>query len=103
MNNKDTYITDGINKWVNNEIKNRFNNSPCRIPLKNNDGIIIEYSLVDKKNFNIIRNYEWTLSDNGYAEAIIDGYHIFMHDYVFLLEKKRKIVKNNIYKYRNRK
>jgi hypothetical protein len=64
----ENFITDGDIKWINEEIKNKYNNSPWRIPLRNKYGIIIEYSLVDEDDYEKIMKYKCSLS-NGYANS----------------------------------
>jgi hypothetical protein len=65
---EDFITDDNMIKWINEEIKNKYNNTPWRIPLRNKYGIIIEYSLVDEDDYEKIIKYKCSLS-NGYANS----------------------------------
>jgi hypothetical protein len=69
-------------KWISDEIKNKYDNSPFRIPLRNRKGVIVEYALVDKDDFEKVNKYKWCLS-NGYAVGKVEKKQIRLHHYVF--------------------
>jgi hypothetical protein len=85
------FITDGKLKWINEEIKNKYNNSSFRVPLRNKYGIIIEYSLVDEEDFEKVNKYKW-YNDKGYAGSTIKT-NIKLHHFVY---KKPSSNKNMI-------
>ncbi len=53
-------------RWVNDEIKNKYENSAYRVPLRNREGIIVEYALVDKEDYEKVMEFKWSLN-GGYA------------------------------------
>jgi hypothetical protein len=69
-------------KWISDEIKNKYDNSPFRIPLRNRSGVIVEYALVDEDDFEKVNKYKWHLS-NGYACGTIEKKKILLHHFVF--------------------
>ena len=77
----DVCITDGKSKWINEEIKNKYNNSEFRIPLRNKHKIIIEYALVNEKDFAKANKYKWHLNGK-YCEGYVDKKSIRMHHFI---------------------
>jgi hypothetical protein len=69
--------------WINDEIKNKYDNSPFRIPLRNRAGVIIEYALVDEDDFEKVNKYKWNLSVDGYAKGKVEKKDIRLHHYIF--------------------
>jgi aspartate carbamoyltransferase regulatory subunit len=68
--------------YISDEIKNKYDNSPFRIPLRNNKGVIVEYALVDEDDFEKVNKYKWCLS-SGYAVGTVDKKSILLHHFVF--------------------
>jgi len=68
--------------YINNIIKNKYN-SPFRIPLRNKEGIIWEYSLVDEDDFEKVNKYKWCLMINKYAKGKIDGITKTLHSFIY--------------------
>lgn len=85
------YITDGTTKWIDDNIKNKYNNSAFRVPLKNKKGIIIEYALVDPEDYIKTMKYKWNLTAKKYASGSVDKKTIKMHHFIF-----RKPTEDNI-------
>jgi hypothetical protein len=79
-------------EWINDEIKNKYNNSPFRIPLRNNNGIIVEYALVDKEDFERVNKYKWSLNANGYAQGTVEGKSIRLHHFVFKKPGRKNVI-----------
>ena len=78
-------------QYLDNTIKNKYQNSPYRIPLRNRAGIIIEFSLVEKDDFDRVNAYKWHLS-GGYANSTINGRNIRMHHFVFKRPKEDHVI-----------
>jgi hypothetical protein len=68
--------------YISDEIKNKYDNSPFRIPLRNQEGVIVEFALVDEDDFEKVNKYKWCLS-NGYAHGTVEGKLIRLHHFVF--------------------
>jgi hypothetical protein len=68
--------------YINETIKNKYDNSPFRIPLRNKKGIIVEFALVDEDDFEKVNKYKWHLG-NGYAQGKIGNKNILLHHFVF--------------------
>jgi hypothetical protein len=66
-----------------NSIENKFDNSPFRIPLRNKEGTIVDYALVDEEDYERVNQYKWNKSPDGYARTTINGKQIRLHHYVF--------------------
>lgn len=62
-------------------IEQKYNNSPYRIPLKNKDKVILDYSIVDEDDYKNVMKYKWHLS-NGYANAKIDRKNVKLHHFI---------------------
>lgn len=60
-----------VEQYLDDTIKNKYQNSPYRIPLRNRAGIIIEFSLVEKDDFDRVNAHKWHLS-GGYANSTIN-------------------------------
>lgn len=60
---------------------------PYKVPLKNNKGTIVAYSLVDEDDYDNVMKYKWSLTQ-GYAHGEINGKKFRLHN--FILEKKNK-------------
>jgi hypothetical protein len=80
-------------KWINDEIKNKYDNSPFRIPLRNKEKIIIEYALVDAEDFDKVNKYKWHLS-NGYAQGEIKKNKIKLHHFILKKPDKGNVIEN---------
>jgi histidinol phosphatase-like enzyme len=61
MNASETFASE--------EIKNKYDNSPYRIPLRNKSGVIVEFALVEEQDFERVNARKWHLSKNGYAQG----------------------------------
>jgi hypothetical protein len=79
------------NKWINEEIKNKYDNSPFRVPLRNREGIIVEYALVDKEDYEKVMGQRWSLSKE-YARASIKGKIVTLHHFVFKKPDGKNII-----------
>jgi hypothetical protein len=86
------YITDGKTKWRNEEIKNKYDNSPCRIPLRNKYKIIVEYSIIDKDDYEKVMKNKWHLSHFGYAVGTVSGKEIRLHHHIFRKPTDKNII-----------
>lgn len=82
-------------KWISDEIKNKYNNSPFRVPLRNKDEVIVEYSLVDENRFDDAMEKRWYLS-RGYGIGKVDNKLITLHHFVF-----KKAEENNVINHKN--
>jgi hypothetical protein len=74
--------------YINDTIKNKYDNSPFRIPLRNKKRVIVEYALVDEDDFEKVNKYKWHLNASGYAQGTIKGKIIPLHH--FILKKPEK-------------
>ena len=86
------YITDGKTKWISEEIKNKYDNSPYRIPLRNKFGIIVEYALVDADDFKKTIKQKWYFAKKKYANGTVDNKTFRMHHYIFKKPKKNYMI-----------
>jgi hypothetical protein len=77
--------------WINDEIKNKYNNSPFRIPLRNKDKVIVEYALVDEDDFEKVNKYKWHLS-HGYAQGIVENKPIKLHHFILKKPEKGNVI-----------
>jgi hypothetical protein len=70
--------------FISDEIINKYDNSPFRIPLKNREGVIVEYALVDEDDFEKVNKYKWCLNSTGYAQGMIEKTNnVRLHFFVF--------------------
>lgn len=69
-------------QYLNDTIRNKYEKSPYRIPLRNRVGVIIEFALVEINDFERVNAHKWHLS-GGYANSTINGRNIRMHHFVF--------------------
>jgi len=70
-------------RFIDEQIKNKYENSPYRIPLRNKEGIIVEFALVDEKDFERVNAHKWSLCRGLYANSNIKGKKFKMHHFVF--------------------
>jgi hypothetical protein len=77
--------------WINDEIKNKYDNSPFRIPLRNQNGVIVEYALVDEDDFEEVNKYKWCLHI-GYALGKVEKKTIRLHHFVFKKPENRNVI-----------
>jgi hypothetical protein len=85
------YITDGITKWKDVSIKNKYDNSKYRIPLHNKHNIVINYTIVDPEQYDKVSSYKWW-SHSGYAVGKPDNTEIRLHHFVFKKPEERHVV-----------
>lgn len=80
--------------FINEQIKNKYGNSPYRIPLRNREGVIVEFSLVDKKQFERVNKYKWHLVKVGYAQSsnVEKNTHWKMHHFLFRKPRKGYVI-----------
>lgn len=78
--------------FINEQIKNKYGNSPYRIPLRNREGVIVEFSLVDKKQFERVNKYKWHLAPGGYGQSMIQGNNRKMHHFIFQKPKEGYVI-----------
>jgi len=64
------------------EIKNKYQNSPYRIPLRNRAGVIVEFALVEEQDFERVNDYKWHLNTNGYAAGHVKRQSILLHHFI---------------------
>jgi hypothetical protein len=83
-------MTESI--WINDEIKNKYDNSPFRIPLRNKNKVIVEYALVDEDDYEKVNKYKWHLNPGGYAQGKIGRKDIRLHHFVFKKPEKGNII-----------
>jgi aspartate carbamoyltransferase regulatory subunit len=77
--------------WINDEIKNKYDNSSFRIPLRNQEGVIVEYALVDEDNFEKVNQYKWHLN-KGYAQTTIKDKTVLLHHLIFKKPKTGYVI-----------
>jgi hypothetical protein len=78
--------------YISDEIKNKYDNSPFRIPLRNRAGVIIEYALVDEDDFEKVNKYKWCLNAGGYAQGTVDKKIILLHHFVLKKPKNGNVI-----------
>jgi hypothetical protein len=78
--------------YISDEIKNKYDNSPFRIPLRNRAGVIVEYALVDEDDYEKVNKYKWYLNTGGYAEGKVDKKLIRLHHYILKKPDKGKVI-----------
>jgi hypothetical protein len=77
----DELVIEGDITWINETIKNKYDNSPFRIPLRNLKGIIVDYSLVDEDDYEKVMKYKWCIS-KGYASGYVEKRRIRLHHFI---------------------
>jgi len=60
----------------------KYGASPYRLPLRNRDKEIVDYTLVDEDDYAQVSRYKWHLSQ-GYAYGFVDRRMIALHHFVF--------------------
>lgn len=87
-------MSDNITqKYISVEIQNKYNHSPFRIPIRNREGIIIEFSLVDEDDYEKVNKYKWSLSKGKYAIGKIKNTTYGLHRFIFYgLVQNNKII-----------
>lgn len=70
-------------QFINEQIKNKYENNPYRIPLRNREGVIVEFALVDEKDFERVNAHKWSLCRGRYANSNHKGKKMKMHHFVF--------------------
>ena len=78
--------------YLNETIKNKYNNSPYRIPLRNRSGIIVEFGLVSEDDYDRVNAHRWHLVPGGYANSTINQVNIRMHHFVFKKPKENHVI-----------
>jgi hypothetical protein len=78
--------------YISDEIKNKYENSPFRIPLRNRQGVIIEFTLVDKDDFERVNKYRWFLHSGGYAQGTVEKKTTYLHQFVFKKPEKGNVI-----------
>jgi hypothetical protein len=81
-----------VEKFINEDIQKKYDNSPYRIPLRNRDGVIVEFALVDSKSFEKVNAYKWHLAPQRYAQSRISGTNTKMHHFVFQKPKEGYVI-----------
>ena len=77
-----TIIVDGVS-YASEEIKNKYDNSPYRIPLRNRAGVIVEFALVEEQDFKRVNVHKWYLHNNGYAQGRVNKKSsILLHHFI---------------------
>lgn len=79
--------TTAAETFANEEIKNKYQNSPYRIPLRNR-----AFALVDEQDFERVNAHKWHLSKTGYAQSSLDGKCPKMHHFVFRKPEKGYVI-----------
>lgn len=64
---------------INDTIKNKYDNSPFRIPIRNKDGIV-DYALVDEDDFEKVNQYKWNFNGE-YVQTSIKSKSMRMHHF----------------------
>lgn len=85
------YVTDGNLKWINEEIRDKYDCSPYRIPLRNKNGIIVEYSLVDADDFEKVMKYSWCLASK-YSLGRVNGKNIKLSHFIYKKPEGKNII-----------
>lgn len=77
-----TIIVDGVS-YASEEIKNKYDNSPYRIPLRNRADVIVEFALVEEQDFERVNIHKWYLQNNGYAQGRVNKKSsILLHHFI---------------------
>ena len=70
-------------QFINEQIKKKYENNPYRIPLRNREGVIVEFALVDEKDFERVNAHKWHLAPGWYCQCKISNNSVKMHHFVF--------------------
>jgi hypothetical protein len=62
-----------------------------QIPIRNKDGEIIKYTIVDEDDYDRVSKYTWSLSDY-YAKGIVDGRKIFLHHFILQKPSNQNVI-----------
>lgn len=65
---------------------------PCKIPLRNNKGEIVDHALVDAEDFVEVNKYKWHLTKNGYVESKIDSRNVPLHQNIMGKASKTMLI-----------
>lgn len=80
-------------QFINEQIKKKYENSPYRIPLRNREGVIVEFALVDEKDFERVNAHKWHLMTVGYAKCSnIEKKHMTMHHFIFKKPGNKRVI-----------
>ena len=55
-----------------------------KLPIRNKDKEIIDYTIVSKNDFNILNKYKWNKDRNGYIQGYITNKYWFLHRYILI-------------------
>jgi hypothetical protein len=78
--------------YLNDTIKNKYDNSPFRIPLRNKKRVIVNFALVDEDDFERVSKYKWYLSTDGYGLGTVEKKTIRLHHFVFKNPENRHVI-----------
>ncbi len=72
-------------------LENKYNNSPYRIPLRNKEGKVIDYALVDEDDYEKVNQYRWHMS-NSYAKGYVNGKNMMLHYFIFQKVEEKNVI-----------